>query len=946
MTIEYALDLGSVYLSNFADVKSGNTTLGTSASNVGKFLRVSAQGTNPETYYWDAKALVASDIPDISATKITSGTLPDARIQASGVTQHESSIDHDALTGFVTDEHINWKVSQSSNIHANNYTNTSQATEFYIRDSVPTTYTIGHGKYIKFTSSGSNSPAQPTLSGSGTDASPYTLLTQYRTYATATTSSGGLMSSGDKTKLDGIETGATADQDLSGYLTKTSPSLTASTTMVMNGAKISANSSASATPTAQTVGTAGQVLTSYGSGGGAYWSTLASTTTMTLWDGDTTNSGQAGAINIADKHIKFVEGSNIDINYTGSGTGAFDSPYNLTFAVTGLSTSNWDTAYTHSQSSHSYLPLSGGTMTGTLAMGSNDITGTGDIGGTLTTASQPNITSVGSLTSLTTSGEALASYSGARFRATDGTSSLVMGLWDGVNNRIESANRSLLLTTYSGTINLGLSGGTTMAVGSGVTLNGSLTGTSATFSGDVKIDKATPYLKLSANANDDSIIRMTENDNWEGGFIKYDGNGNSMIIGVHDGDNKTSSSDNSALSIARANGNATFGGAVTVNNSSHSSLAINSPSDATAAWTYYKQNGTLRWATGREGNSTNYQIANGSWGVMMDMEQDGDVTFAGAGTFGGGSNENTYGGVTINHGNPSLNLDATTGSGWSYVEYGNAGTTKYSVGLRGTDNKFYFGTTGLTTSTILTLDGSDQSTTFAGQITGSTSGSGRILNEASSATNPTLNPRNDESSTGIGGVGANVYIITNGSTALTVDSAQDTTFGGVALGVNGSATAPSFSWDSDKNTGMYRTQADHIGFTTAGTKRVEIASDGGLYAYANIYATSDVVAYYSDSRLKDFHGVIENPLDKVMQLNGYYFTENAKAKELGFDNDRMQVGVSAQEIEEVLPELIKDAPIGHGYKTIDYGKITPLLIECIKDQQKQINQLKKQIGEA
>jgi len=83
-----------------------------------------------------------------------------------------------------------------------------------------------------------------------------------------------------------------------------------------------------------------------------------------------------------------------------------------------------------------------------------------------------------------------------------------------------------------------------------------------------------------------------------------------------------------------------------------------------------------------------------------------------------------------------------------------------------------------------------------------------------------------------------------------------------------------------------------------------------------------------------------------MKLNGYYFTENEKAKELGYTNDRMQVGVSAQEIEEVLPELIKDAPIGYGYKTIDYGKITPLLIEAIKEQQKQINNLKKQIGEA
>jgi hypothetical protein len=77
-----------------------------------------------------------------------------------------------------------------------------------------------------------------------------------------------------------------------------------------------------------------------------------------------------------------------------------------------------------------------------------------------------------------------------------------------------------------------------------------------------------------------------------------------------------------------------------------------------------------------------------------------------------------------------------------------------------------------------------------------------------------------------------------------------------------------------------------------------------------------------------------------MKLNGYYFTENAKAKELGYSNDRMQVGVSAQEIEKVLPELIKDAPIGHGYMTIDYSKLTPLLIEAIKELKNEINQIK------
>ena len=56
------------------------------------------------------------------------------------------------------------------------------------------------------------------------------------------------------------------------------------------------------------------------------------------------------------------------------------------------------------------------------------------------------------------------------------------------------------------------------------------------------------------------------------------------------------------------------------------------------------------------------------------------------------------------------------------------------------------------------------------------------------------------------------------------------------------------------------------------------------------------------------------------------------------------MGVSAQEVERILPEIIKDAPIGQGYKTLDYGKLTPLLIEAIKEQQQQINKLTELIN--
>lgn len=107
-------------------------------------------------------------------------------------------------------------------------------------------------------------------------------------------------------------------------------------------------------------------------------------------------------------------------------------------------------------------------------------------------------------------------------------------------------------------------------------------------------------------------------------------------------------------------------------------------------------------------------------------------------------------------------------------------------------------------------------------------------------------------------------------------------------------------------------------------------------------AVGNITAYYSDERLKNFHGKIINAIDKICSLNGYYFTENQIAKDLGYNNDRMQVGLSAQEVENVLPEIVTKAPLDgdHDYKTIWYDKLIPLLIEAIKEQQLQINQLK------
>ena len=120
-----------------------------------------------------------------------------------------------------------------------------------------------------------------------------------------------------------------------------------------------------------------------------------------------------------------------------------------------------------------------------------------------------------------------------------------------------------------------------------------------------------------------------------------------------------------------------------------------------------------------------------------------------------------------------------------------------------------------------------------------------------------------------------------------------------------------------------------------------------------IRATNQITSYYSDNRLKDFEGKIENALDKVLSLNGYYYKANARANEIGYITEERQVGVSAQEVEAVLPEIIAPAPINdviprdqeRDYKTVHYEKLVPLLIEAMKEQQKQIDELKKKLGE-
>ena len=108
-----------------------------------------------------------------------------------------------------------------------------------------------------------------------------------------------------------------------------------------------------------------------------------------------------------------------------------------------------------------------------------------------------------------------------------------------------------------------------------------------------------------------------------------------------------------------------------------------------------------------------------------------------------------------------------------------------------------------------------------------------------------------------------------------------------------------------------------------------------------ILATNNITAYYSDDRLKTRLGTIENALDKVCQLTGFYYEANETAQALGYGVYR-EVGVSAQDVQKILPEIVKPAPIDPQYMTIHYERLVPLLIEAIKELKAEIDALKGQ----
>ena len=109
----------------------------------------------------------------------------------------------------------------------------------------------------------------------------------------------------------------------------------------------------------------------------------------------------------------------------------------------------------------------------------------------------------------------------------------------------------------------------------------------------------------------------------------------------------------------------------------------------------------------------------------------------------------------------------------------------------------------------------------------------------------------------------------------------------------------------------------------------------------------DITAFVSDMRLKTNIEIIDSALDKVNSLRGFTYTMNETGQRLGYDAETRFPGVSAQEVQAVLPEAVKTAPaskaLGEDYLTVQYDKLVPLLIEAIKELSNELNALKEKL---
>ena len=167
-------------------------------------------------------------------------------------------------------------------------------------------------------------------------------------------------------------------------------------------------------------------------------------------------------------------------------------------------------------------------------------------------------------------------------------------------------------------------------------------------------------------------------------------------------------------------------------------------------------------------------------------------------------------------------------------------------------------------------------------------------------------------------------------------------------------------WSDKTGLGTILACRGDTGFVGIGTN----PSAYRLTVQGDIAASADVIAYYSDERLKDIKEYVKDVLPTLSKINVFKYNCNDLAASYGFDKSKNEIGLSAQEIKKYYPELVALAPFdtirdegsdinisksGEDYLTLKYERLVPILLQGIKElkeennlQQKEIDDLKQE----
>jgi hypothetical protein len=187
-----------------------------------------------------------------------------------------------------------------------------------------------------------------------------------------------------------------------------------------------------------------------------------------------------------------------------------------------------------------------------------------------------------------------------------------------------------------------------------------------------------------------------------------------------------------------------------------------------------------------------------------------------------------------------------------------------------------------------------------------------------------------------------LYVLKAGDT---MTGALNITFGtaGAKLSINrNDNTINSQIKISTTTADVFIGQGDNGWFAIGNISDIRFGNNGKFRVQAssgNVETKGDVVAFAtSDSRLKNNLKIIENPLEKINKMNGYSFEWNTN-QDLHYGND---YGIVAQEVEKILPEIVTTRD--NGYKAVKYEKLIPLLIEAIKQLDREVKELKSKLN--